>query len=214
MTPTELIDLCERRINELSRTRLGFEHIDEPERVEVLLDALRATASGWDAAVDGPPAGDPAAVRANARAVRVAATGLRTMEDALRGQATVVLEAGGLDVMADTLDDYAIALAAGQALHASGAERLRSARRIVSGLPSVGGTAGPGEVRAASTAAIAALDAACAGYAACQDAYQAVLDAEEALRSALSAAGPRRGSSPPRPAEVRHHVQRSRSQAT
>jgi hypothetical protein len=208
VTPSELIDLCERRINELSRIRQGFEHTGLPERVEALVDDLRATASGWDAAIDSPPAGNPAAVRANAQAVRAAAAGLRTMESALRGHATVVLEARGLDVMADTLDDYATALAAGQAGHAFGAAGLRAAQQTVAGLPSVTSGAGPDEV---ATASMAALDAACAGYAACQDAYQAAFDAEGALRAALSDAGPRRGSPAPPPAEVRHHVQQTRS---
>ncbi|GHH71105.1 hypothetical protein [Promicromonospora soli] len=208
MTPSELIDLCERRINELSRIRQGFEHIGLPERVEALVDDLRATASGWDAAIDSPPAGNPAAVRANAQAVRAAAAGLRTMESVLRGHATVVLEAQGIDVMANTLDDYATALEAGQARHASGAARLRAAQQKVAGLPSVIGDAGPDEV---ATASMAALDAACAGYAACQDAYQAVFDAEAALRAAVSDAGPRRGSSTPRPAKVRHHMQQARA---
>jgi hypothetical protein len=212
VTPSELIDLCERRINELSRMRQGFEHIGPAERVEALVDDLRATASGWDAAIDSPPAGNPVAVRANAQAVRAAAAGLRSMESALRGHATVVLEAQGLDVMADTLDAYASALEAGQAGHASGAAGLRAAQQTVAGLPSpsLTGGAGPDEV---ATASMAALDAACAGYAACQDAYQAAFDAETALRAALSDAGPRRGSSTHRPAEIRHHQQQTRTTA-
>lgn len=49
-----------------------------------------------------------------------------------------------------------------------------------------GADADPERTEAASSAAIAVLDAACAGYAACQDAYEAARDAEEALYAALS----------------------------
>ncbi|PUB28733.1 hypothetical protein C8K30_103154 [Promicromonospora sp. AC04] len=211
MTLSELIDLCESRINELSRKRHGFEHLDVPEYVEILIDDLRASASGWDAAAVSPPDGNPAAVRGNAQAVRAAAEGLRTLETALRGHATVVLEAQGLDAMADTLDDYATALESGQSGHSSGLADLRAAQQDAAGLPSVSSHAGPEEVSAASTAALAVLDAACAGYAVCQDAYQAVLDAEEALRAALSDAGTTRGSTTRRPAEVQHHMRQRKS---
>ena len=213
MTPVELIDLCESRINELSRKRQGFEHIDVPEYVEILINDLRATASDWDAVADSPPDGNPAAVRANARSVRATAEGLRTLETALRGHATVVLEAQGLDAMADTLDDYATALESGQAGHASGVAGLRAAQRSAAGLPSVSGSAQPDEVDAAAAAALAVLDAACAGYAACQGAHQGVLDAEEALRAALSDAGTTRAAKAQRAAEVQRHTRQSRSAA-
>ena len=218
MTLRELIDLCESRINELSRKRHGFEHLDVPEYVEILIDDLRAAASGWDAVADGLPGGNPAAVRGNAQAVRDAAEGLRTMETALHGHATVVLEVWGLDTMADTLDDYATALESGLAGHDSGVAGLAAARQRAAGLPSVGSGARPDEVDAASAAAIAVLDTACAGYVACQDAYQAVLDAEEALRAALADAGTTRaptprGTTPRRPVVVQHHPGRSSSAA-
>ena len=124
-------------------------------------------------------------MRGRARAVRDAATGLRSMRTALRGPGTTTSGTPGLDVMADTFDDYASALESGQTRHISGVARLRVARHGATRLASVGGTAPPEEVDAVSRAAIGVLDAACAGYAACRDAYQALLDAEETLRRTL-----------------------------
>jgi len=181
----ELIDLCESRIDGLSRRRQGFEHLDVPEYIEILTEDLRTASSDWDTAVGHLPGGSPAEVRGRARAVRDAATGLRTMRTALRGPGTTTSGTPGLDVMADTFDDYASALESGQTRHISGVARLRVARHGATRLASVGGTAPPEEVDAVSRAAIGVLDAACAGYAACRDAYQALLDAEETLRRTL-----------------------------
>lgn len=186
MNLLELIDLCESRIDGLSRRRQGFEHLDVPEYVEILTEDLRAASSDWDTAVGHLPGGSPAEVRGRARAVRDAATGLRTMRTALRGPGATRSGTRGLDAMADTLDDYATALESGQTRHISGVARLRVARHGATRLASVGGAAPPEEVDALSRAAIGVVDAACAGYAACRDAYQAVLDAEETLRRMLA----------------------------
>ncbi|WP_285100504.1 hypothetical protein [Promicromonospora sp. MEB111] len=186
MSLGELVDLCEHRIDELSRRRQGFEHLDVPEYVEILVGDLRVAASDWEPAVGHLPGGSPAEVRGRARAVRDAATSLRTMGTALRGRAGTVSGTRGLDAVADTFDGYAAALESGRTLHTTGVARLRVARHLAAGLSSVGGSAEPDEVDALSRSAIAVVDAACAGYAACRDAYQAVLDAEEVLRRALA----------------------------
>ncbi|MFI2487300.1 hypothetical protein ACH47X_10355 [Promicromonospora kroppenstedtii] len=186
MNLLELVDLCESRIDGLSRRRQGFEHLDVPEYVEILTEDLRAVSSDWDTAVGHLPGGSPAEVRGRARAVRDAATGLRTMRGVLRGPGASMPGTRSLDALADTFDDYATALESGQARHTSGVARLRVARHGGTRLASVGGTAPPEEVDAVSRAAIGVVDAACAGYAACRDAYQAVLDAEETLRRALA----------------------------
>lgn len=185
MNLLELVDLCESRIDGLSRRRQGFEHLDVPEYVEILTEELRAASSDWDTAVGHLPGGSPAEVRERVRAVRDAATGLRTMGTALRGPGATT-GTRGLDAMADTFDDYATALESGHRRHISGVTRLRVARHGAARLASVGGTAPPEEVDAVSRAAIGVVDAACAGYAACRDAYQAVLDAEETLRRTLA----------------------------
>lgn len=186
MNLAELIDLCESRIDGLSRRRQGFEHLDVPEYVEILTDDLRAASSDWDTAVGHLPGGSPAEVRGRASAVRDAATGLRTMRTALRGPGATASGTRGLDAMADTFDDYATALEGGRTRHISGVARLRVARHGAARLASVSGAALPDEVDAVSRAAIGVVDAACAGYAACRDAYQAVLDAEEMLRRTLA----------------------------
>ncbi|MFD2793963.1 hypothetical protein ACFS27_10440 [Promicromonospora vindobonensis] len=166
MTLTELIDLCEVRINGLSRTRQAFEHGGAPEQVARMLADLGVTASGWDAAVARLPDGDPGAVRAGARAVRDGAP--------------------GFGAVAAVLDTYASALEAGRARHAAGVAGLRVAQRRAAELPAFGSGGDPTRAEDASGAAIGVLDLACAGYAACQDAYEAARDAETALYAALA----------------------------
>jgi hypothetical protein len=165
MTATELIALCESRINGLSRTRQAFEHTGAPEHVEGLIDDLRVAASDWDTAVSGPPEGDPVALRVGARTVRNGVP--------------------GFGVVADAIESYASALESGQARHTAGLARLAAAQRDVARLQQAGRT-DPEQAETASRAAIAVLDAACAGYAACQDAYEAVRAAEGALYAALA----------------------------
>jgi hypothetical protein len=166
MTLTELIELCEGRINGLSRARQAFEHGGASEQVASLLADLGVTASGWDAAVGRLPDGDPVAVRAGARAVRDGAP--------------------GFGAVAEVLDTYASALESGRARHAAGVAGLRVAQQRAAELPAIGSGADPTRAEDASSAAIAVLDLACAGYAACQDAYEAARDAEEALYAALA----------------------------
>lgn len=166
MTLTELIELCEGRINGLSRTRQAFEHTNAPEQVANMIGDLGVTASGWDVAVDCLPDGDPVAVRAAARSVRTGAP--------------------GFGAMAGVLDTYASALESGQARHAAGVACLRAAQRRAATLLPVGGCGDSAQVELASRTAIAVLDLACAGYAACQDAFEAARDAEKALYAALS----------------------------
>jgi hypothetical protein len=166
MTFTELIELCEARINGLSRTRQAFEHGGAPEQVARLLADLGITASGWDAAVSRLPDGDPVAVRAGARAVRDGAP--------------------GFGAVATVLDTYASALESGRARHAAGVAGLRVAQRRAAELETLGTGDDPTAADGAAEAAIGVLDLACAGYAACQDAYEAARDAEEALYAALA----------------------------
>lgn len=166
MTLTELVELCEARINGLSRTRQVFEHGGTQEQVASMLADLGVTASGWDAAVGRMPDGDPLAVRAGARAVRDGAP--------------------GFGAVAEVLDTYASALESGRAGHAAGLAALRAAQEQAMALPASGSGADPVRTEPAIGAAIAVLDLACAGYAACQDAYEAARDAEEALYAALA----------------------------
>ena len=168
MTLAELIELCEGRINGLSRTRQAFEHGGAPEQIASMVVDLGVTASGWDVAVECLPDDDPVALRARSRSVRTGAP--------------------GFGAVADVLDTYASALEAGQARHAAGVACLRVAQRRAAALPGIGDTSGgdPVRVEVVSRAAIAVLDMACAGYAACQDAYEAARDAEQTLYAALS----------------------------
>ena len=166
MTLAELIELCEGRINGLSRTRQAFEHGGAPEQVTSMLADLGVTASGWDAAVGRLPDGDPVAVRAGARTVRDGAP--------------------GFGAVAEVLDTYASALESGRARHAGGIASLRVAQQRAAVLPAIDSGGDPDRAEGASQAAIAVLDLACAGYAACQDAYESARDAEEALYAALS----------------------------
>ncbi|GAB2498515.1 hypothetical protein GCM10027063_42580 [Promicromonospora xylanilytica] len=166
MTLTELVELCEARINGLSRTRQVFEHGGTQEQIASMLADLGVTASGWDAAVGRMPDGDPLAVRAGARTVRDGAP--------------------GFGAVAEVLDTYASALESGRAGHAAGLAALRAAQERAVALPASGSGTDPARTETAARAAIAVLDLACAGYAACQDAYEAARDAEEALYVALS----------------------------
>lgn len=166
MTLTDLVELCEARINGLSRARQAFEHGGAPEQVASMLADLGVTASGWDAAVGRLPDGDPVAVRAGARAVRDGAP--------------------GFGAVAGVIDTYASALESGRARHAAGIASLRAAQRRAAELPAVDSGGDPARAEGAAGAAISVLDLACAGYAACQDAYEAAQDAEEALYAALA----------------------------
>ncbi|MFC8796289.1 hypothetical protein ACFT2C_01025 [Promicromonospora sp. NPDC057138] len=175
MTFRALIALCESRINGLSRMRQALEHSGAPEHVEGLIDDLRGAASDWDEAVTIRPDGDPVALRAGARTVRTGTP--------------------GFGAVADALDTYAAALAAGQGRHASGVTQLRAAQQCAAGLP-VAGDVDPHRAEAASRAAVAVVDVACAGYAACLDAYEEVRDAEAALYATLAYVQVRRSDRP------------------
>ncbi|MFJ3402697.1 hypothetical protein [Promicromonospora sp. NPDC090134] len=116
MSLSDLVDLCESRIDELSRRRQGFEHLDVPEYVEILVGDLRAAASDWQVAAGHLPGGSPAEVRGRARAVRDAATSLRTMGTALRGREVDALSRSAIAVVDAACAGYAACRDAYQAV--------------------------------------------------------------------------------------------------